>query len=48
MVGDLIFSTMASVGKEFSEVPRNPTEIKAYADEMADMFNAYLRTLGAT
>jgi hypothetical protein len=33
------------VGKQFSEAPRTPAEIKAYADAMADMFCAYLRSL---
>ncbi len=45
IAGDLIFTAMTSVGKEFSEVPRGPSEIKAYANEMADMFEAYLRLL---
>ena len=43
--GDLITSTLGAVGKEFSETPRTPKEIKAYADAMADMFCAYLGSL---
>jgi hypothetical protein len=33
------------VGKQFSEDPRTPAEIEAYADAMADMFCAYLTPL---
>ena len=44
--GDLITTTLSTVGKHFSESPRRPAEIKAYADAMADMFCAYLRELG--
>ncbi|PLP56346.1 TetR family transcriptional regulator [Mesorhizobium loti] len=43
---DLVMSTMAALGKEFSESPRTAAEIDAYADAMADMFCAYLETLG--
>lgn len=39
---DLILTTMSTVGKEFSETPRNQAEIEAYADAMADMFCAYI------
>ncbi|MBB4477864.1 TetR family transcriptional regulator [Rhizobium etli] len=46
LAGDLIGMTLATVGKQFSEVPRNSTEIEAYADAMADMFCAYLERLG--
>lgn len=45
LAGDLIVSTLSTLGKNFSEVPRTSAEIKAYADAMADMFCAYLRTL---
>lgn len=41
----LIVSTLSQVGKEFSESPRAPEEIDAYAEAMADMFCAYLRSL---
>ena len=44
--GDLITTTLSTVGKDFSESPRAPAEIKAYADAMADMFCAYLKSLG--
>ena len=43
--GDLITTTLSSVGKHFSETERTPTEIEVYADAMADMFCAYLRDL---
>jgi AcrR family transcriptional regulator len=43
--GDLIKGTLSAVGKHFSETPRTPAEIEAYADAMADMFCAYLRAL---
>ena len=45
--GDLITTTLSTVGKHFSETPRTPAEIEAYADAMADMFCAYLKGLGA-
>jgi hypothetical protein len=34
------------VGKRFSESPRTPSEIEAYAHAMSDMFCAYLGSLG--
>jgi AcrR family transcriptional regulator len=43
--GDLITATLKDVGKAFSEAPRTEAEIDAYADAMADMFVAYLRSL---
>lgn len=43
--GALITATLTAVGKQFSETPRNAAEIEAYADSMADMFCAYLRSL---
>jgi AcrR family transcriptional regulator len=42
---ELIKTTLSTVGKEFSETPRKAAEIDAYADAMADMFCAYLRSL---
>ena len=42
LAGDLIKTTLSQVGKHFSESPRSPAEIEAYADTMADMFCAYL------
>jgi AcrR family transcriptional regulator len=48
LAADLITTTFSAVGKQFSEARRTPTEIKAYADAMADMFCAYLRGLTLT
>ena len=45
LAAELIATTLAAVGKQFSEAPRNSTEIEAYADAMADMFCAYLESL---
>ncbi|MEC4589720.1 MULTISPECIES: TetR family transcriptional regulator [Nitrospirillum] len=45
MAGDLIKTTVSQVGKDYSETPRTDTEIAVYADAMADMFCAYLRSL---
>ncbi|MEI9426491.1 TetR family transcriptional regulator [Mesorhizobium sp. Cs1299R1N3] len=46
MAGDLIRTTLSSVGAEFSEKPRTSAEIEAYSDALADMFCAYLKNLG--
>ena len=45
LASDLITATFKTVGKEFSETPRTPDEITAFADAMADMFCAYLERL---
>ena len=45
LASDLITTTLTAVGREFSEAPRTPAEIEAYAGAMADMFCAYLRGL---
>jgi AcrR family transcriptional regulator len=45
LAGDLITKTLSAVGKLFSESPRSPAEIEAYADAMADMFCSYLSGL---
>lgn len=45
LAGDLIATTLSVVGKRFSETPRTPEEIEAFADAMADMLCAYLRGL---
>ncbi|QNA83663.1 TetR/AcrR family transcriptional regulator [Sphingomonas sp. So64.6b] len=45
LAGDLIGTTLGKVGKHFSESPRTPAEIATYADAMADMFCAYLKSL---
>jgi AcrR family transcriptional regulator len=47
LAGDLITTTLGQVGKSFSEAPRTPAEIEAYADAMADMFAAYLQGVAA-
>lgn len=47
LASELILSTLGAAGKAFSETPRRPPEIQAYAEAMADMFSAYLQTLGA-
>lgn len=45
LAGNLILTTMSTAGKGFSETPRSPDEIEAYADAMADMFCAYIGRL---
>lgn len=45
LAGELITTTLSTVGKHFSETPRSPAEIEAYADAVADMFSAYLEDL---
>ena len=45
LAGDLLTTTLSLVGKHFSEKPRSPCEIEAYAEAMADMFCAYLKRL---
>jgi AcrR family transcriptional regulator len=42
----LVEATLTEVGEQFSDEARSPAEIKAYADAMADMFEAYLHRLG--
>lgn len=42
LAGDLITSTMSTVGGDFSGTYRTIAEIRAYADAMSDMFCAYL------
>jgi AcrR family transcriptional regulator len=46
LAGDLITTTFSAVGKDFSETPRTPAEIEIYSEAMADMFCAYLESLG--
>lgn len=41
----LIGRTIAALGKDFSSRPRKAAEITAYADSVADMLCAYLKTL---
>lgn len=45
VAANLIKKTLSAAGKEFSESPRTPAEIEAYAEAMADMFCAYLESL---
>lgn len=45
LAGELIKTTMAEVGKRFSETPRCEAEIVRHADGLADMFCAYLDKL---
>lgn len=45
LAGELITTTLATVGKQFSEAPRSLAEVDAYANAMADMFCAYLEPL---
>lgn len=45
LAADLITTTLGEVGREFSERPRAAQEIASYADALADMFCAYLRSL---
>lgn len=47
LAANLVTTTLSAAGKQFSESPRTPTEIKAYAGAMADMFCAYLERVGA-
>ena len=46
LAGDLITTTLKHGAKAFSETPRAEAEIAAHADAMADMFVAYLDSLG--
>jgi hypothetical protein len=45
LAGDVITTTLSTVGKRFSETPRTPAQIEAYADALADMFCACLKGL---
>ncbi|MHC1481494.1 TetR family transcriptional regulator [Frateuria aurantia] len=47
LAGDLIATTLSTVGSSFSASARTQAEIKTYADAMADMFCAYLKDLQA-
>jgi AcrR family transcriptional regulator len=46
LAGGLIGATLSAVGKDFSGSPRTDAEIEAYAEAMADMFCAYIASLG--
>jgi len=45
LAGDLVKRTLSAVGSSFSEAPRMPDEIDAYADALADMLCAYIERL---
>src|SRR6478609_1414289 len=45
IASELIKTTLSTAGKDFSEKPRSPKQIKTFADAMADMFCAYLEKL---
>lgn len=47
VAGALILKTLSTVGKDFSETPRSPSEIAAFAEAMAEMFRTYLASLRA-
>ena len=46
MAGDLIRTTLSTVGADFSEKERTAAEIEAWSEALADMFCAYLVSLG--
>jgi AcrR family transcriptional regulator len=45
LAGEVIMTTLSTVGKRFSETSRTSAEIEAYAGAMADMFCSYLTRL---
>jgi AcrR family transcriptional regulator len=45
LAANLITTTLSAAGKQFSGRPRTAAEIEAYAEAMADMFCAYLKSL---
>jgi AcrR family transcriptional regulator len=47
LAGDLILTTLSSVGKNFSEESHTNIEIERFADSLSDMFCAYLEKLMA-
>lgn len=42
LAGEIITTTLATAGKQFSETPRTSAEIETYASALSDMFCAYL------
>ncbi|TIR27604.1 MAG: TetR/AcrR family transcriptional regulator [Mesorhizobium sp.] len=46
LAGELIMKTLSAVGADFSEKERTDGEIEAYSGALADMFCAYLKSLG--
>ncbi|MBE7209439.1 MAG: TetR family transcriptional regulator [Gluconacetobacter diazotrophicus] len=47
VAAELVESTLTEVGRHFSAMARTAEEIERHATAMADMFEAYLRSLGA-
>ena len=47
LAGDVMMTTLTTVGKDFSERPRKSEDVEAYSEAMADMLCAYLVSLGA-
>lgn len=45
LAGDLVLTTLSTVGQDFSAAPRTAAEIKAYANAVSDMLCAYIGTL---
>ncbi|MCH8617899.1 TetR family transcriptional regulator [Undibacterium sp. TS12] len=48
LAGDLVLTTLGVVGHDFSASPRSAAEIKAYSTALADMFCAYISSLGSS
>ncbi|MDR9758891.1 TetR family transcriptional regulator [Rhizobium redzepovicii] len=47
LAGDVMMTTLTTVGKDFSERARKSEDVEAYSEAMADMLCAYLVSLGA-
>ncbi|RFB99240.1 TetR family transcriptional regulator [Rhizobium leguminosarum bv. trifolii] len=47
LAGDVMMTTLTTVGKDFSERPRKSEDVEAYSEAIADMLCAYLVSLGA-
>lgn len=47
LAADLVMRSLSTLGKSFSESPRDAAEIEAWSEAMADMLCAYLTSLGA-
>lgn len=45
LAGEMVMSTLTTMGEHLSRTPRPDSEIKRHADAMADMFSAYLDSL---
>jgi AcrR family transcriptional regulator len=46
LAGELITTTLSTVGQQFSSSPRTARDIKAYSDALADMLCAYIKAMG--